>query len=245
MKDNFSQQAKLYAKFRPSYSPAFFDYLNAIIPNKENAWDCGTGNGQIAFELSRTFSRVFATDISQAQIDNALKADNIFYSIQPAEKTTFNANSFDLIIAGQAVHWFDFEKFYAEVRRTAKQNTLLVLVGYGRIDVSEPINQVIDDFYFNKIGKYWDTERRYIDEAYQTIPFPFEEIQTPSFTSKYYWSVEHLIGYLNTWSAVKHFKEQNGYNPTEHLKAEIENLWETENLQEVRFPMLLRVGRVG
>lgn len=41
---------------------------------QKNSWDCGTGNGQVACELAKIFENVFATDISQAQIDNAIKA---------------------------------------------------------------------------------------------------------------------------------------------------------------------------
>lgn len=66
MKDNFSTHSDKYAKFRPSYPITFFDFLNSIVPNRKNVWDCGTGNGQMAIELSKTFKSVYATDISQS-----------------------------------------------------------------------------------------------------------------------------------------------------------------------------------
>lgn len=244
MKDNFSSQSDKYAKFRPTYPQEFFEYLNSIVPNKKNVWDCGTGNGQIAFELAKTFETVYATDISQSQIDNALQADNINYSVQPAEKTDFGDQKFDLIVVAQAIHWFDFEKFYREVKRTAKNNALICIVGYGRIKISKQIDETITDFYSNTIGKYWDPERKYIDENYETIPFPFEEIQTPKFENKHQWTIKHLIGYLNTWSAVKHFIKQNGFNPVDQLQTELEQLWGTEQTREVCFPILLRIGRI-
>src|SRR5215471_13440479 len=103
MKDNFSSQSDQYAKYRPTYPRDLFDYLNFIVPNKQNAWDCGTGNGQVAYELAKTFENVFATDISEAQLDNAIQADNIIYSIQPAEKTNFENNLLDLIVVAQAI----------------------------------------------------------------------------------------------------------------------------------------------
>jgi SAM-dependent methyltransferase len=244
MKDNFSTQSDKYAQYRPTYPAAFFDYLHSIVPAKQAAWDCGTGNGQVAFELAKTFDRVYATDISQSQIDNAMPADNIYYSVQPAESTDFADQQFDLIIVAQAIHWFDFDRFYAEVRRTAKENALICVLGYGRIEVSEPIDQLITSFYKDVIGSYWDKERRYIDENYQTIPFPFTEIQTPRFVNRLQWDLEHLIGYLNTWSAVKHFIRQNGYNPIDKLQNELEQLWGKDKTKEVRFPLLLRIGRV-
>ena len=59
MKDNFSIESDKYAQFRPSYPADFFNYLNSILPKKENAWDCGTGNGQIAYELVKTFNTIY------------------------------------------------------------------------------------------------------------------------------------------------------------------------------------------
>lgn len=244
MKDNFSSQSDKYAKYRPTYPSDLFDFLNSIISNKQNAWDCGTGNGQAAYELAKTFDNVFATDISQAQIDNAIKADKISYSVQPAEKTNFDNQKFDLIVVAQAIHWFNFDKFYTEVKRTANDNALFCVLGYGKLEISEQIDNVISDFYDNVIGKYWDKERKYIDDYYKTIPFPFNEIQTPNFANTQYWTLEHLIGYLNTWSAVKHFIRQNNYNPVNKLHKDIEQFWDKEQARKIKFPVLLRVGKL-
>lgn len=244
MKDEFSSQSDKYAKYRPTYPPDFFKYLYSIVPNKQNAWDCGTGNGQIAWELAKTFHNVFATDISQTQINHALREDNIRYSVQPAEKTNFQDEQFDLIIVAQAIHWFNFQSFYSEVRRTARDNALICVAGYGRLEISEEIDRVITNFYENVIGAYWHKERRYIDEEYKTIPFPFNEIQTPNFTNILNWTFEHLIGYLNTWSAVKHFINQNGHNPIDKLQRELEPYWGNDQTKEVHFPLLLRLGQM-
>src|SRR6185437_5143064 len=106
MKDNFSARSGNYAKYRPTYPDAFFDYLKALQTNFNACWDCGTGNGQVAVKLAAQFKNVYATDISQSQLDNAQKQNNIFYSLQPAEKTNFPDNFFDLVVVAQAVHWF-------------------------------------------------------------------------------------------------------------------------------------------
>lgn len=244
MKDNFSTQSDQYAKYRPTYPKDFFDYLNTIVPNKENAWDCGTGNGQVAYELAKTFDKVFATDISQSQIDNAVQAGNIVYSVQPAETTNFDNAQFDLIVVAQAIHWFDFDRFYAEVKRTAKDNAFLCVVGYSRVKINGQIDNLITDFYTNVVGPYWDKERKYIDEHYATIPFSFDEIQTPKFVNTQHWTLEHLTGYLKTWSAVKHFAKQNNCDPIDKLQKSLEQLWGKGAVKEVQFPLLLRIGRI-
>lgn len=243
IKDNFSQQGDKYAKYRPNYPKEVFDFLNATLKNKHTAWDCGTGNGQVAFALAKTFDHVFATDISQSQIAHAFHAENISYSVQAAEQTNFPDKQFDLITVAQAIHWFDFSRFYAEVQRTAKQNALLSVMGYGRVQVSKKIDDAINNFYQNIIGPYWDAERQYVEENYNTIPFPFDEINTPNFENRQEWTLAHFIGYLNTWSAVKKFIQQNGFNPVSNFRAEIEPLWGSKK-REVIFPILLRVGRL-
>jgi ubiquinone/menaquinone biosynthesis C-methylase UbiE len=102
-----------------------------------------------------------------------LKRPNIHYSLQPAEHSSFSDNQFDLITVAQAIHWFDFDKFYAEAKRTLKPAGIIAVLGYGLLQTDQPLQSVIDHFYTKVIGPFWDAERHYIDEAYQTIPFPF------------------------------------------------------------------------
>ena len=130
MKDNFSKQSDLYSKFRPGYPKQLFEFLLPLLPVKKSAWDCGTGNGQLAVTLSKYFTEVYATDISAAQITNATKKRNIIYSVQSAEDTMLPDNKFDLITIAQAIHWFDFEKFYREVNRTLKHGGIIAIIGY-------------------------------------------------------------------------------------------------------------------
>jgi ubiquinone/menaquinone biosynthesis C-methylase UbiE len=51
------------------------------------------------------------TDISEEQIKNAARKDNIIYAVERAEHTSFEPNSFDLVTVAQAIHWFDFDNF--------------------------------------------------------------------------------------------------------------------------------------
>lgn len=73
MKDYFSQQSKLYAAFRPTYPDALYNFIFSHLKDKQVAWDCGTGNGQVAQKLSTAFSKVYATDISAQQIAEGFK----------------------------------------------------------------------------------------------------------------------------------------------------------------------------
>jgi ubiquinone/menaquinone biosynthesis C-methylase UbiE len=240
MKDNFSHNSGGYAQFRPIYPDEVFAFLKTILPGRERVWDCATGTGQVAQKLVNLFDQVEATDLSENQLRNAVLNPKIHYSQQVAEQTDFPDQHFDCITVGQAVHWFDFEKFYAEAKRVLKPNGLIVILGYGNIHMDNAeIQEIVTKLYSDTLETYWDPERHYIDENYQTIPFPFEEIPHPEFTIHHTWNREQLLGYLNTWSAVKHYKDKHEINPIDLLLPELP---EFETV-EISFPVLLRIGR--
>ena len=205
-------------------------------------WDCGTGNGQLAVLLAEDFGQVYATDISAKQLSNAIKRDNVNYSRQPAEHTYFDNHQFDLITVAQAVHWFDFNAFYREVSRVLKPGGCIVVIGYGLLRIDPQIDPIIDHFYSDIIGPYWDPERRYLDEGYQTIPFPFAEVPAPSFHLKADLSLDQLIGYLQSWSAVQHFREKSGADPVDQIKDRLSASWDHPTRQ-ITHPLFVRVGR--
>lgn len=244
MKDNFSSQSNLYAKYRPSLPIELFDYILELVPNREKAWDCGTGNGQSAYIMSKFFKEVQATDISAQQLENAAKESNIFYSQQPAEKTDFPDHEFDLILISQAIHWFNLDEFFQEAKILLKPNGIIAAIGYDLPRLTPEINSLIDYLYSDIIGDYWDIERKIVESQYQTISFPFEEISVPNFHIQNEWTFDDLIGYLNTWSGLKHYIQAVGKNPLEELTDKFSVAWGNQTYQKVRFPVFHRIGRL-
>ena len=246
MMDNFSSQAETYARYRPSYPDEMYEFIFQHVRERKTAWDCATGSGQVAQKLSLYFAKVYATDISKEQMKHAPQKSNIEYLQAPAENSALPDNAFDLITVAQAIHWFDFEGFYREVKRTAKPGALLSVIGYGMIRMDEHINPLLDRFYDEMFGTYFSENRGYINESYQGIPFPFEEIPAPAFQISYRWSIEELEGYLNSWSAVQKFKEKDGYNPVDDFVPKLQSKvgWEADEKREVVFPIFMRLGKV-
>ncbi len=139
MKDNFSKQAEGYARYRPAYPKELFDFILSKTESKQVAWDCATGNGQTAKVLAKYFDKVYATDTSQKQLNNAEPGHTIYYSLQPAEQTNFPDNHFDLITVSQALHWLDFEKFNEEAKRVAKPGAWIAVWMYSLLEIT-PVN---------------------------------------------------------------------------------------------------------
>ncbi|MFO7447069.1 MAG: class I SAM-dependent methyltransferase [Ignavibacteriaceae bacterium] len=240
--DNFSQVSDLYAKYRPAYPKEMYDFIFSHLSNMDKAWDCATGSGQVASYLAGHFKEVYANDISPQQLSYAPRKDNIKYFNVPSEDTGFMPNYFDLITVAQAVHWFDFNKFYDEVRRTAKNGALLAVFGYGQPGISDAINILIKNFDDDTFSRYFQEQRRYVIQELKTIPFPFKEIPNNGFIHKTKWLLDDLEGFLNSWSSVQKIKTEEGYNPVDGLMEKIKMYWEKGEIKEVNFPVFLRLG---
>jgi ubiquinone/menaquinone biosynthesis C-methylase UbiE len=240
-KDYFSQQAGTYASFRPHYPAELYAYLFKKVKHFAKAWDCATGNGQVAHELAKHFTNVEATDISQQQLDNAVKASNIHYTLCQAEQTNFPDQSFDLITVGQALHWFDQAAFFKEVKRVGKPNAYLAVWGYAIISVDKEIDKLFYSYYEGTVGRYWDQARRHIENEYASFHFPFTEVDHQHFTLQLNWTVEHYLGYLRSWSATQKFINENGFDPLIDFGIELSQFWKHDELKTVQFPIFLKL----
>jgi ubiquinone/menaquinone biosynthesis C-methylase UbiE len=122
--------------------------------------------------------------------------------------------SVNLVTVAQAAHWFDFDRFYPEVKRVLKPGGVVALWAYGLNLVQDPeVNRLIHEFYAETVGPYWPPERRLVEEAYRTIPFPFEEIVAPTFSMEALWSLDDLLGYFSTWSATNRYIKERAHRP--------------------------------
>jgi len=241
-KDHFSKQAADYAKFRPRYPQKLFEYLGSVAPNRGLAWDCGTGNGQAAVGLATVFDRVIATDASEKQIANARSHERVEYRVTRAEKSDLESASIDLIMVAQALHWFDLDRFYDEVRQVVKPDDVLAASAYNLLRVQPAIDEVVNRYYYEVVGPFWPPERELV-ENFADLPFPFHEIDPPKFEMTAQWNLDHLIGYLRTWSSTQRFMAANGADPLEQIIDELRRAW--GNPQEVRtvlWPLILRLG---
>ncbi len=245
IQDNFSKQSSFYKKYRPNYPIKLINDILRITSGRDYCWDCGTGNGQVAIELSNHFKRVYATDISEKQIANALKRENIEYSVGRSEKTAFNKSQFDLITVAQALHWFDFKAFNKEINRVAKNGAIVAIWGYGLLRIETSIDLLIDRFYKDTIGPYWNQERKHVDAAYATIALDFKEISLKkNYEIKTKWTLEDLEGYLNSWSSVQNYIIQNQENPVNGVIEDLKKYWKKDTTKEIRFPIFTRIGRI-
>ncbi len=244
--DHFSGVANHYADFRPHYPEALFDYLATLAASSTTVWDCACGNGQASQDLALRFAKVIATDASKEQVASAKPNPKVEFRVATAEQSGLPDRSVELITIAQALHWFDFARFYAEAKRVLKPNGVLAAWAYGINTVAgDAVNHIVQNFYAHVVGPYWPPSRKLIEEGYRTIPFPFVEIMPPEFRMEVRWTMEQLLGYFSTWSATTRFIKATGRNPLEQLSAELSPVWGQAHAPRlVVWPLSLRIGRI-
>jgi len=240
-KDHFSRQAAGYRRYRPAYPAALIEFVAAQAPGRSIAVDCATGSGQAAVALAGHFETVIALDGSFDQLRNAAAHPGVRYVAGVAERMPVASGCVALVAAAQALHWFDFARFHAECRRVLVAGGIVAAWSYEKFRVAPDVDAVVDRFYDGVIGEYWPPERRYVEEGYRTLPFPWREIPAPSFELECDWDLEEVMGYLATWSAVQRCRERTGADPLPALRVELERLW-LGGRRRLAWPIHLRLG---
>ncbi|MEM1335317.1 MAG: class I SAM-dependent methyltransferase, partial [Actinomycetota bacterium] len=231
-----------YARFRPTYPPELATWLASIVPATERALDVGCGTGQLATLLAEHFDAVVATDVSADQIANAVPHARITYKVEPAEEPDEPANSYGLIAAGQAAHWFDRSAFYDAARRVTVEGGVVALVTYGVVETTGAAGDLISDFYWDGLRGMWPAERAHVETGYRDFEFPFAEIAVPELWIERSWTIEEFLGYVSTWSAIKQLDRAGRMAEFDRFAAELQALGD-DMVLDVRFPIVGRVGR--
>lgn len=244
--DHFSRGAGDYARFRPTHPPALFEYLASVAPGRALAWDCATGNGQAAVALAGRFERVVATDASRDQIAHAVEHERVEYRVEPAEAVSLGDASADLVTVAVAIHWFDFDRFYAEVRRVVRPRGILAAWTYFLPTIEPQIDRLLRRVGTEVLAGYWPPRFRYVENEYRTLPFPLEELDAPRFELEAAWTLDQLLGFVGSWSGTSRFVDATGRQPVEEVRAELRDAWgDPRRRRAIRWPCHLRVGRIG
>lgn len=243
--DHFSRLAPAYASWRPRYPEALFDYLASLVSSRRLAWDCAAGSGQASIPLAGRFEHVIATDISASMISQAPPHPRVNYRVAPAQASGLGNETVNLVTVAQALHWLEADEFYAEARRVLVPGGVLAVWTYGLQSIDGAgLDRELARYYSQVVGAYWPPERSHVESGYRTLPFPFTELDPPSFSMKECWTLSQLLEYLRTWSATVRFLELVGSDPVDGFGRELAPHWgDPTSVRQVSWPLSLRVGR--
>lgn len=244
-KDHFSARSADYALYRPAYPPALAAYLAGLALERRAALDGACGTGQLSTVLADAFEQVFAVDASAQQIAHATPHPRVEYRVAPCEATGLAGASLDLVAVAQAAHWLDLDAFYTEARRVLRPGGVVALVTYGVTKAEGEAGRVLDRFYTETLGPFWPPERRHVETGYRLLPFPFDEQAAPAMAIEARWPLQALLGYVDTWSAVRKLEAALGREPYERFAAELAAAWgDPQRATPLRWPLSMRIGRV-
>lgn len=243
-RDHFSARSDNYAQYRPAYPVGLFQYLASVIDDCSVAWDCATGNGQVAVALADYFNEVIASDASESQIAAAIRHPDVEYRIVRAEQSGLSDSSIDLLTVGQAFHWFDEAAFFTEAQRVLKPSGVLAIWCYELCNVTSDCDAIIDTLYRDIVGDCWPPERATVEKGYADVELPGGAIAAPSFEMSLNWRVEDMLGYLGTWSACRRFEAEKGSDPVALIAASLSAAWGGA-ARRVAWPLRIKISRVN
>lgn len=136
--NRFTSRVEDYARYRPGYPVEIIDLLTTecgLTPNSIVA-DVGSGTGKLSEIFLANGNVVIGIEPNESMrvvAEKILKDDPRFRSVNgTAEATTLPEASVDLIVAGQAFHWFDPPKTREEWIRILKPGHWAVLIWNDR-----------------------------------------------------------------------------------------------------------------
>lgn len=238
--DLFSGHAPLYAASRPTYPERVVADLASLAPSRVQAMDVGTGNGQSALLLARHFDQVHATDASAAQIAEAFPHERVRYAVEPAEQSSLPDASCDLILAAQAAHWFDPDRFGAEARRVLKPGGIVAAIGYGWWYVDPEVDAIICELLLERIEPHWLPGNWLLIDGYRDLRLPGEEVRLTPSAIHLAWERRDLEAYVLSWSVI----QKLGTHVTANAFAALRDVWPDGQKRHITMPIVSRVHRL-
>jgi SAM-dependent methyltransferase len=220
----FSKRVENYIKYRPGYPGEIVGLLESacgLTPQWVVA-DLGSGPGFLTQLFLKNGNKVFGVEPNaemRAAGENQLAQFSNFVSIDASsEETKLPNHSVDLIVAGQAFHWFDRERAKPEFKRILKPERWVVLIWNGfRVETS-PLNKGYQEIVLKYGTDYKEVAREITGVDVESFFAP-KECKFASFEFKQVFDFEGLQGRLLSSSYAPEATDPSFGRMIEELRA--------------------------
>jgi len=145
----------------------------------------------------------------------------------------------------QAMHWYDLDRFYEQVRRVLRPGDILAAIGYAWQYVDPEIDAAVDETLLQPMRDHWAPNNALLWDGYRTIPFPGAEVRVGAPAIHLYWSLAEFLDYVRTWSAARSLIAAEEEEPLNRARLRLEIAWgDPERRRHVVMPMQVRVSRL-
>jgi SAM-dependent methyltransferase len=141
----FSTRVENYLRYRPSYPAELLPLLENVIGLKRSdvVADIGSGTGKLSETFLRNGNPVIGVEPNREMREageRLLGQHAEFRCVAArAEATTLDAASVDVVVAGQAFHWFDFDRARVEFLRILRPSRRVALIWNVRRQEATPL----------------------------------------------------------------------------------------------------------
>lgn len=173
MKDStsrFSDRVDNYVKYRPSYPEAVLDCLKTHcgLTSESLIADIGSGTGissQLFLKHHNTVYGVEPNAEMRSAAERLLGTYQNFHSINgTAEETGLSTGKFDIVVAGQAFHWFDRSRARQEFQRILKPGGWGALIWNERRTDTTPFLRAYEALLLEYATDYQDVNHTRITD---------------------------------------------------------------------------------
>jgi len=187
----FSNRVENYLKYRPGYPAMIIPLLETEcgLTSESLIADIGSGTGFMTELFLKNGNTVYGVE-PNAEMRSAgerlLAKYPKFVSVNAtAEATTLEKKSIDLIVAGQAFHWFDDAKAKLEFIRVVKPEGWVVLVWNGFLVETSALVRGYQELLMEYGTDYQEVNREIEDcdiaaffspREYRQAHFPFKQV---------------------------------------------------------------------
>lgn len=259
--------AALYAKYRAKPPQCILNHILAYLgqefsPPFGQALDVGCGSGQSTDLLANNFERVTGLDISEAQIQEAIKGnkfENISFKVGTETRLPFESKRLQLVTASQCFQWLDLPAFYEEVKRVLLPNGVVCIYFYqlpyfiDEANDGSDLRDILKHVNLVALAGFGDPRRRKVREGLDNFYFPFDDVVKERFTVDRVMTVSQACGYVTSWSVYQDMfkaspesakKVVDDFREKLLIASDSENQNPDEIELAIRYPYCSIIGRV-